>query len=135
MILIYPVISFQRSIAGQDVLRAYAGSGLNLLGNNPDPKLLDDLSNELHVTDQTPPAFLVHGTNDSLVSVDNSLAMYSALKKAGVPAEMHLPEKGQHGFGLSLTDPGLSSWPSLMITWLKIRGVLPMVPPVRGNVR
>ena len=75
LILAYPVISFQPSIAGNDVLHAYASSGLGLLGDNPDPKLLDNLSDELQVTKDTPPTFLVQGTADTLVSVQNSVAM------------------------------------------------------------
>src|SRR5689334_17458562 len=88
LILCYPVISFQTSVAGPDVLGAYAASGRNLLGDNPDRKTLDDLSNELQVTAQTPPAFLFHTTADALVAVDNSVQFYLALRKAHVPAEM-----------------------------------------------
>jgi len=125
MILAYPVISFQQSVVGNpNVLAAYAGSGKNLLGDNPEPRLLRDLSDELQVTAQTPPTFLVHGTADRLVSVENSVQFYLALRKAGVPAELHTFENGQHGFGMDLRDPAVGEWPTLLINWLRGRGLL-----------
>jgi len=124
MILCYPVVSFQPEIAGDDVLGAYAASGRNLLGEDPDPKLLMELSNELEVTAETPPTFLYHTTNDSLVSVENSVAFYLALKKEGVPAEMHLFENGRHGTGMGMGDPALSAWPTLLMNWMRGRGLL-----------
>lgn len=124
LILCYPVISFQTSVAGPNVLGAYAGSGRNLLGDNPDQKTLDDLSDELHVTAQTPPTFLYQTTNDNLVAVENSVVFYLALRKARVPAEMHLFENGPHGSGMGLTDPALSAWPTLLMNWMRGRGLL-----------
>jgi acetyl esterase/lipase len=130
LIMGYPVISFQKSVAGPNVLDAYARSGRNLLGDNPDQKLLDDLSDELKVTAQTPPTFLYHTTNDGLVAVENSVQFYLALRKAGVPAEMHLFENGAHGSGMGLTDPSLSAWPGLLMNWLRARGLVsPPGPP------
>src|SRR5438477_1213833 len=79
LILPYPVISFDASIA-------HAGSVKNLLGEAPDPKLLEDLSNDLRVTPQTPPSFLFHTTADTAVPVENSVRFYLALRKAKVPA-------------------------------------------------
>jgi len=117
LILCYPVISMQPSIT-------HAGSRRNLLGDNPDQKLVDDLSNELHVTAQTPPTFLFHTTNDNTVPVENSVAFYLALTKAKVPAEMHLFQNGPHGVGMALTDPALSPWTILLSNWLRARGLL-----------
>ncbi|HVY95151.1 MAG TPA: alpha/beta hydrolase [Bryobacteraceae bacterium] len=124
LILCYPVISFQKSVAGANVLGAYAASGRNLLGDNPDQATLDNLSDELQVTAQTPPTFLYHTTNDQLVAVENSVQFYLALRKAGVPAEMHLFANGGHGSGMGLTDPALSAWPTLLMNWMRARGLL-----------
>jgi acetyl esterase/lipase len=117
LILGYPVISFDPAVA-------HAGSVKNLLGDNPDPKLIEDLSNDLRVTAQTPPTFLFHTTNDNGVPVENSVRFYLALRKARVPAEMHLFENGPHGVGMALNDPALSVWPSLLMNWLRARGLL-----------
>jgi acetyl esterase/lipase len=117
LILGYPVISFDPAIR-------HAGSERNLLGDNPDPKLVEDLSDELRVTANTPPTFLFHTTNDPGVPVENSVRFYLALVKAKVPAEMHLYENGPHGVGLALGDPALSTWPTLLANWLRARGLL-----------
>ena len=95
-----------------------------MLRDNPDQKTLDDLSDELRVTAQTPPTFLYQTTNDNLVAVENSVVFYLALRKAKVPAEMHLFENGPHGSGMGLTDPALSAWPTLLMNWLRGRGLL-----------
>jgi dipeptidyl aminopeptidase/acylaminoacyl peptidase len=86
--------------------------------------LIEDLSNDLRVTAQTPPTFLFHTTNDNAVPVENSVRFYLALRKARVPAEMHLFENGPHGVGMALSDPALSAWPSLLMNWLRVRGLL-----------
>jgi acetyl esterase/lipase len=117
LILGYPVITFEPSVT-------HAGSVRNLLGENPDPKLIELLSNELHVTAQTPPTFLFHTTADTGVPAENSVRFYLALKKAKVPAEMHIFENGPHGVGLALGDPALSAWPTLLTNWLRGRGLL-----------
>jgi acetyl esterase/lipase len=117
LILGYPVISFDPAVT-------HPGSVRNLLGDNPDPALLEDLSNDLRVTAQTPPTFLFHTTNDAAVPVENSVRFYLALRKARVPAEMHLFENGPHGVGMALNDPVLSVWPSLLMNWLRARGLL-----------
>ena len=117
LILGYPVISMEASITHQ-------GSKRNLLGENPDPKLVEDLSNELRVTAQTPPTFLFHTTNDPVVPVENSIAFYRALTRNKVPAEMHLFQSGPHGVGMALSDPALSVWPTLLSNWLRARGLL-----------
>jgi dipeptidyl aminopeptidase/acylaminoacyl peptidase len=117
MILAYPVISLTSPYA-------HKFSAQNLLGENPDPKLLAELSNELHVTAQTPPTFLFSTTTDTVVPPENTVAFYLALRKAGVPAEMHIFEKGPHGVGLALNDPVLDEWPRLLANWLRARGLL-----------
>ena len=99
LILGYPVISFDPAIT-------HAGSVRNLLGENPDPRLIEDLSNDLRVTARTPPTFLFHTANDSAVPVENSVRFFLALRKAGVPAEMHVFENGPHGVGMGLRRSG-----------------------------
>jgi acetyl esterase/lipase len=118
VILAYPVISFQPAIT-------HPGSVGNLLGEKPDPRLVDDLSNELRVTAQTPPTFLFHTSTDPVVPVANSLHFYEALRKAQVPVELHIFEVGPHGVGLALEDPSLGQWPGLLRQWLRLRGLLP----------
>jgi acetyl esterase/lipase len=117
LVLCYPVITFEDPYA-------HRGSRQYLLGDNPDPKLVRDLSNELQVTADTPPAFLFHTTTDQTVPVENSVLFYLALRKAGVPAEMHIYERGPHGVGLAATDEALSSWPARLADWLRVRGLL-----------
>src|ERR1019366_3880655 len=103
----------------------------NLLGANPDPHLIEDLSNVLRVTPQTPPTFLFHTANDPAVPVENSVRFFLALRKAKVPAEMHIFENGPHGVGMALGDPSLSQWTPLLLNWLRSRGLL-TVPAVRN---
>jgi len=117
LVLGYPVISLKPPYV-------HAGSLKNLLGDSPDPNLVEKLSNELQVTPQTPPAFLFHTTEDKAVPVENSVLFYLALRKAGVPAELHVFEKGPHGFGLNYKDPVLAMWPPLLANWFRERGLL-----------
>ena len=115
MILCYPVISFTTPYV-------HLGSMKNLLGDKPDPQLAASLSNETQVTPQTPPTFLFHTTTDSGVPVENSVLFYLALRKAGVPAEMHIYEEGPHGVGLALFDPILSAWSRQLEPWMRLHG-------------
>jgi acetyl esterase/lipase len=117
MVLGYPVITLKDPYA-------HKGSRTNLLGENPDPSLVALLSNETQVTKDTPPTFLVHTTNDRTVPVENSIMFYQALHAAGVPAEMHIFESGPHGFGLGTGNPVLSTWPAMLASWLRARGLL-----------
>jgi acetyl esterase/lipase len=116
-ILCYAVISFIAPYS-------HRGSGQMLLGDSPDPKVLEDLSNDLHVTAQTPPTFLFSTSEDTTVPSENSVAFYLALHKAHVPAELHIFQKGPHGVGLDLGDPALGEWPKLLVNWLRGLGVL-----------
>jgi acetyl esterase/lipase len=117
LVLGYPVISFTSEYS-------HRGSRAMALGGNPDPRLAESLSNEKHVTPQTPPTFLFHMTFDKIVPAENSVLFYLALRKAGVPAELHIYEKGNHGCALARTDPVLSSWTARLTDWLKGRRLL-----------
>ena len=120
MILIYPVITMRD--------KTHAGSKKSLLGDEPAPELVTLLSNDEQVTKETPPTFLVHTTTDTAVPVENSLLFASALRKAGVPFEFHLYERGPHGFGLGGKDPILATWPERCADWLRLHG---FASPVR----
>ena len=117
LILAYPVISFSAPFA-------HRGSVASLLGDRPDPRLLEELSSELHVGPRTPPPFLFHTPDDASVPVENSLAFYRALHAAGVPAELHVFPNGPHGVGLAPQDPVLGQWPKLCAAWLDALGFL-----------
>ena len=116
-VLAYPVISFTTDYV-------HKGSRRNLLGDTPDEKLMESLSNEKQVTKETPPTFLFHTDADTGVPPENSVLFYLALRKAGVPAEMHIYEKGRHGVGLAPKDPILSSWAARLTDWFSTRGLL-----------
>jgi acetyl esterase/lipase len=83
------------------------------------------LNPEVPVTSQTPPTFLLQAEDDHVDNVDDSLAYYIALKKAGVPVEMHLYAQGGHAFGLRHTELPITGWPQLVETWLGTIGVIP----------
>jgi acetyl esterase/lipase len=83
-----------------------------------------DLNPTLPVTGDTPPTFLLQAENDPVDNVQNSLVYYAALKKAGVPVEMHLYAEGGHAFGLRRTTFPITGWPQLMETWLKTIGMI-----------
>jgi acetyl esterase/lipase len=116
-VLAYPVISFIEPWTHQ-------GSKAALLGESPDPALARSLSSETQVTAETPPAFIYHTTADTTVPVENAVAYFLALRKAGVPAEMHIFKEGRHGSGLGSGDPALSAWPTLLANWLRVSGLL-----------
>jgi acetyl esterase/lipase len=117
MILAYPVISM-------NALYTHGGSLRNLLGDSPDPQLVESLSNEKQVTSRTPPTFLFATDADPVVPAENSVLFYLALRKAGVPAELHIYERGNHGVGLAQKDPVLSTWPDRLSDWLRNRGAI-----------
>ncbi|MGE0101272.1 MAG: alpha/beta hydrolase [Blastocatellales bacterium] len=111
-ILCYPVITMGPP-------SAHTGSRRNLIGENPSQELLDLMSNEKQVNSKTPPTFLFHTEDDKAVPVENSLLFAAALRKAGVPYELHIYEKGRHGVGLAQDNPALKSWPGLLADWLR----------------
>jgi len=113
MVLVYPVISFSDAVG-------HSGSRENLLGATPDPKLVTLYSNELQVTAETPPTFLV-STSDDSVKAENSINFYLALRKAKVPAALHVYEKGGHGYGVKRSANPVSTWPQQCGQWLKTR--------------
>ena len=78
-----------------------------------------------NITLRTPPTFLLQNENDSVDRVEDSLSYYMALKKVGVPVEMHLYAQGGHAFGLRRTKYPATAWPQLVQTWLKTIGMLP----------
>lgn len=122
-ILAYPVISMEDGVT-------HGGSKKNLLGDKPDAKLVELMSNEKQVTKETPPTFIFHTSADTAVLPENAIRFYVALKKAGVPAELHIYEKGKHGVGLG-RDPkwtggekSVETWPDRLTDWMKSRGLL-----------
>jgi acetyl esterase/lipase len=125
LVLCYPVIAFGESFT-------HTGSQRNLLGTDPPPDLVYELSAEKQVTAQTPPAFLFHTDADRGVAAENSLAFYTALRKANVPAELHIYAQGNHGVGLARGVPGTADWPERLAAWLRGRDLLPPESP-RSN--
>jgi acetyl esterase/lipase len=124
-ILVYAVIAMGTPYG-------HAGSKDNLLGKNPSQDLVMSLSNETQVTKDTPPTFLAHTNEDTAVPPENSMLYALAMRKAGVPFELHIFEKGQHGLGLGsgwkshniAPDEGFIAWPKLCETWLGRQGFL-----------
>lgn len=106
----YPVISFGE--------HGHKGSANNLLGQNPDPKMIEQLSNEKHITADAPPAFLFHTADDAVVPVQNSLMFAEAYTKLKIPYALHIYPRGKHGVGMALDNPELRSWTSLLLNWL-----------------
>ncbi|HWZ60947.1 MAG TPA: alpha/beta hydrolase [Gemmatimonadaceae bacterium] len=116
-VLVYPVISMTEPWTHQ-------GSKTMLLGDHPDPAVARSLSNDLMVTAETPPTFLMHTNADTEVPAENSVSYYLALRKAGVPAELHIFQNGRHGIALAQNDAVLGEWPRLLANWLGTNGLL-----------
>lgn len=116
-ILMYGVLSMQSDIT-------HKGSQENLLGKNASNELMNHFSNELNVNKETPPAFLVHSMDDKAVPVENSVRYFEMLKKYAVPAELHIYEKGGHGYGLAIGGGTESQWPTACKAWLQSHGWL-----------
>jgi len=114
-ILIYPVITMDSSFT-------HAGSRRNLLGPEPSAEIVAKYSNEKQVNEKTPPAFMVHSMDDKTVPVKNSIVYYEALVKYGIPSELHMFQKGGHGYGMAGGKETQSAWPELCINWLKASG-------------
>ena len=116
-VLCYPVIAMSTEYG-------HTGSKRNLLGEDPDPALVEEMSTEKQVTDRTPPTFLFHTNEDQGVPAENSVLFYLALREHDVPAELHIFAEGHHGVGLAPGDPLLSVWPRLLAQWMAGRGLL-----------
>lgn len=129
VMLCYPVVSFSAPYS-------HSGSAKRLLGPNPTNEQLRELSNELHVTADSPPAFLFHTGGDTVVPPQNSIAYAMACAEHGVPCELHLFRHGPHGVGMAQKDIAASHWPELTMIWLRQMGLLTDKPPaaVRGSV-
>jgi len=116
-LLIYPVITF-------DKVNTHSGTRDNLVGLNPTAQQIELYSNELHVTAETPPTFLISTTDDG-VSPENSVLYFEACRKNKVPVEMHIYEKGGHGYALKKKGLGLvETWPDRMEDWMKERKLM-----------
>jgi acetyl esterase/lipase len=103
----------------------HQGSKLNLLGKDPSPELVRELSNELQVTKDTPPCFVWHTYEDNAVPVENSLQFAEALRRAGVPCDLHIYQKGPHGLGLGTREWNPEKrhpWTRDCIVWLQVQG-------------
>jgi acetyl esterase/lipase len=110
MILIYPVISLQDSIG-------HLGSRDQLIGKHPTRDQINYFSNELQITKETPPTFLVHASDDNVVKVENSIVFYQNLIKHSVAAELHIYQQGGHGFGLNNKTTS-DSWMDRCKNWM-----------------
>ena len=118
-ILCYAVITM-----GPDT---HSGSRQNLLGTNPAPELIELLSNEKQVTKTTPPTFLWSTADDNAVKVENSLEFAAALRRAGVPFDLHVYQRGPHGIGLSVGKNGAAPgevhpWAKDLLVWMRQNG-------------
>ena len=108
----------------------HGGSRNNLLGANPDAKLVELMSNDKQVTKDTPPTFIFHTSEDKAVLPENAVRFYAACKAAGVPCELHIYEKGRHGVGLGRDqkwtggEPSVATWPDRLADWMRSRGLL-----------
>ncbi len=120
-ILCYPVVALDEPFT-------HRGSQRNLLGEHPEPKLVRSLSNEKQVTAETPPAFLFHTDQDRGVPAENSVQFYLAMRRAGVPAELHVYRQGNHGLGLARSTPGTSNWSTQCEAWMRGLGLFERKP-------
>ena len=112
MILAYPVVTMKKELT-------HSGSRENLIGKDPSDELIKLYSNELQVTKNTPPTFIVHALDDNVVPVENSKQLLRALQDKQVPAELHTFDEGGHGFGMRKQGIPVDNWPDLLKTWLK----------------
>jgi acetyl esterase/lipase len=116
-IVCYPVIAF-----GQPY--THVGSQRNLLGKDATAEQLAELSTNRRVSAKTPPTFIWHTAEDTVVKAQNSLVYYQALLDNGVSAELHVFQKGRHGLGLAAGTEGTETWPDLCLRWLHLQNVL-----------
>jgi acetyl esterase/lipase len=115
--LLYPVVTMREPYV-------HMGSRQNLIGNSPGPEAIEKYSLETDPPADTPPVILIHAGDDPAVPVENSIDLYAALKEAGVPAALHIFQKGGHGFGMRGLDAGpLHVWPELVMDFGRAHGV------------
>jgi acetyl esterase/lipase len=112
MILGYPVVSFMDTTVRTKTRKM-------LMGEKLSPEIMLEYSNELHVSDDTPPAFFIHADNDKGVSTANTFILYRALKKHKIPCEIHILSEGGHGFGLGSNDKHVNGWVESLKLWLE----------------
>lgn len=115
-VLCYPVITFKEF--------GHRGSMYNLLGPEPNEELVQLLSNDGHVSKDTPPAFIWHTADDQAVPMENAMVMSMALRANRVPHELHVFESGRHGLGLSGELPDVAAWTKLCERWLDRLGMM-----------
>ena len=111
-VLVYPVISFTEEFQ-------HSGSRINLLGENADQGLVKYYSSELQVTEDTPPAILIHSDDDTGVPVENSIAYYKSLRANKIKSELHIYPYGGHGYSLAIGRGHLATWPDRVIDWIR----------------
>ena len=111
--LIYPVITMTKP-------HVHENSRNNLISADAADNLISEYSNELHVTANTPPTFIIHSADDDIVKVENSLIMYQALKNKNVPAELHIYPFGGHGFSLAIGKDYLETWTERFMDWFRL---------------
>jgi acetyl esterase/lipase len=116
-VMCFPVITMLAPYASK-------GSSGGLLGPNPAPELRMRYSMELHAARNSPPTFLVTTQADKSVPLENSMMYYEALRKAGVAAELHLYEKGPHGFGFETNLGPTSGWSDRCVEWLRFHNFI-----------
>jgi acetyl esterase/lipase len=116
LILVYPVITFKEPLA-------HMGSREQLIGRTVNEDLIDLFSSEVQVNETTPPTFLVHASDDDAVSAQNSILFYQALQRSKIPAELHLYQKGGHGFGMN-NKTTRDSWVDRLQNWMDANGWL-----------
>ena len=120
-VLLYPVLTMQRPF---DTTHAKK----QLLGSHPTQAARDALSVELHVDARTPPMFVAQALDDPIAPPENSLLMAAALRRAGVPVELHQFQHGGHGWGLGKPGSEPAAWPQLLLAWLQSHGWMAQAP-------
>ncbi len=126
----FAIFSYTRFSMDASIPRA--GNMEALAGDNPTPEMLDTISPARHVTRETSPSFIYSTTEDQTVSSLNATAYYDALKRAGVPAELHIFELGPHGTGIGQGLHGLAElevWPTLLEHWMQFHGWMAVTVP------
>ena len=119
----YAIFSYARLSMDDSIPRP--GNMESLVGDNPSPETLDKISFARHVTKETSPSFIYSTTGDQTVNSMTATAFYDALKRAGVPAELHIFELGPHGTGMGQGLKGLGElevWPLLLQHWMQLHG-------------